>query len=71
MGYKNIFYASRLGLQKQTESVGYKNTQREIRLQKHTESVGYKNILGYKKNNPVTKTGLQKKFHAPPYPVAQ
>jgi len=51
--------------------LGYKNKQREIRLQKHTESVGYKNNWVTKKNNPVTKTGLQKKFHAPPYPVAQ
>ena len=44
--------------------LGYKNknnlvtkTQRESGLQKQ---------LGYKKNNPVTKTGLQKKFPLPP-----
>lgn len=43
-------------LQKQKER-GYKNIQRENGLQKHTER---------KKNNPVTKTGLQKKFYTPP-----
>ena len=63
-----------LWLQKQRERLGYKNTER---LQKHREVTktqresGLQKQLGYKKNNPVTKTGLQKKFHAPPYPVAQ